>query len=65
MKVGDLVRCNLTDEIGIVSGESRKVSYNTGKTKEAKEPHSFQVEWACGNPEWTGPAFVEVISESR
>jgi len=65
VKVGDLVRCNLTDEIGIVVDESRKVSYSSGKTLEAKKPHSFRVEWTCGNGEWTGPAFAEVISETR
>ena len=65
MKIGDLVRCNLTDEIGIVTDESRKVTYNSGEVRETKEPHSFRVDWTADNCEWTGPAFVEVINESR
>ena len=65
MKIGDLVRCNLTDKIGIVVDESRKMSYSSGKVREAKKPHSFRVEWTGGSCEWTGPTFAEVISESR
>ena len=36
MKIGDLVKSNLTDEIGIVVDESRKVTYNSGTIEEAK-----------------------------
>ena len=65
MKVGDLVKCNLTDDIGIVVDESRKVTYNSGRIEEAEKPHSFRVEWSTGLAEWTSLAFTEVISESR
>lgn len=61
MKIGDLVKSNLTDEIGIVVDESRKITYNSGRTEEAKKPHSFRVEWSTGRTEWTSPAFSEVI----
>tara|TARA_B100000683_G_C12425088_1_gene529400 strand:- start:530 stop:715 length:186 start_codon:yes stop_codon:yes gene_type:complete len=61
MKIGDLVKSNLTDEIGIVVDESRKVTYNSGTIEEAKKPHSFRVEWSTGRTEWTSPAFSEVI----
>ncbi len=64
MKIGDLVKCNLNDQLGIVIAESRKVSYSTGKVREALKPHSFRVEWSDGSYEWTGNAFVEVISEA-
>ena len=58
MNVGDLVRQCLTDQIGIVL---------------CKKGNSYQVLWttqglslfAAGFKEWTSPAFVEVINESR
>ena len=66
MKVGDVVRSKLLDEIGIVVAESRKVSYNSGKSRETKEPHSFRVLWSGARcAEWTGLTFVEVISSAR
>ena len=65
MKIGDLVKSNLTDEIGIVADESRKVTHSSGRIEESKKPHSFRVEWSTGRTEWTSPAFTEVISESR
>ena len=61
MKIGDLVKSNLTDEIGSVVDESRKVTYNSGRIEETKKPHSFRVEWSTGRTEWTSPAFSEVI----
>ena len=61
MKIGDLVKSNLTDEIGIVVDESRKVTYNSGRIEETKKPHSFRVEWSTGRTEWTSPTFSEVI----
>ena len=61
MKIGDLVKSNLTDEIGIVVDESRKVTYNSGRIEETKKPHSLRVEWSTGRTEWTSPAFSEVI----
>ena len=65
MKIGDLVKCNLTDLIGIVVDESRKVTYNSGRVEESKSPHSFRVEWSTGRSDWTSQTFAEVISESR
>ena len=61
MKIGDLVKSNLTDDIGIVVDESRKVTYNSGRIEETKKPHSFRVEWSTGRTEWTSPTFSEVI----
>ena len=61
MQVGDLVKDNLTDEIGIVVDESRKITYSSGKVEEADKPHSFRIEWSNGRSSWTGPTFAEVI----
>ena len=70
MKVGDLVRSYLTDQIGIVIATSSKVQTSQGHVLFESVTHSFQVSWCTSYPgepvgatEWTGLAFVEVISE--
>ena len=76
MNIGDLVRNYMTEQIGIVVDESCTVYDNGDGLTESQKPHSFQVMWTThgdeystfgtvGTLEWTGPTFVEVISEGR
>ena len=69
MRVGDLVRNNLTDQIGIIIEESVLAGFRSSPTK--IRAHSIRVLWTtdgdslfgAGSREWTGPAHVEVINE--
>ena len=69
MKIGDLVRNYMTEQLGTVVAESCHV---TGGS-DTDEPHSFQVLWTTtgdfggevGSKEWTGPTFVEILDDDR
>lgn len=71
MQVGDLVQQSLTEQIGVIVSESRKV-YNAGYY-EGPEVHSFEVLWltqglslfGIGAKEWVKKGTVEVIGASR
>ena len=71
MRVGDLVRNNLTDQIGIIIEESVIDGFRS--TSKKIWAHSIRVLWTtdgdslfgAGSREWTGPTHVEVINESR
>ena len=73
MKVGDVVKSTMTEQVGMIVDESDKEYRSTGRTVRTGNVHSFQVLWVsqgCSifkglNKEWCGPQFLEVISESR
>ena len=73
MRIGDIVRSRLSDQIGIVIAESNRVYSSNSSHDSTEKPHSFQVIWStkgnsmwgAGSSEWVGDSFIEVISESR
>ena len=69
MQVGDLVKHNLTDQIGIIIAESGKVYDGTSAEAMNGKVHSYRVMWTtqglsmfgAGSSEWVSVEHVEVL----